>query len=1558
MATFAADLEWKIKILRNIIYNMIQRLIPLPVFVLVAMTGYAQMPQNISLKNIHSIENTGKSLGCVDQNAGTIAFAGFVGQSNDVSLDTLYFCFNDQINIEHNGDDNLTGDPDPATTPGVTYGFFNCPPTISGPNLTTVLTDPCILNNPAPPNGLWITVGGTPNGNITLSNGGQIQSFFGGSPTLVWFAPITIDNFGAKGFEPDPVTGEVGPCVNVSAGQAFAVVYLNAITASNQDNNAGVSGCRGSFDIQGGLPEFDGTSFYDISVELVTDNSVKGIVRNDGVSNGETVLFDVPVAGIYQITVADGKSCGTSFLMDMSSCTSISFGLPTVTVAPNTNICLDVTNEGGFINIASIQSFIFWNDTILQFDTIQNLNPNLTGLNPSNFNATDSILNFSWNIFIGPGISLPEGTVLFQLCFNVIGTDGECSDVDFRDNLPFLFIEVVNASGETLGFNGVNGQVCVSNSVLTVSFQQDSVSCPGEMDGSFTTTVAGGVEPYQVSWQNIGGGPIQGPFTINLSGGSLTSPPLSAGSYSVTITDSQAMPIVTIDTVEVLSPPVLSLNFNNTEPRCNGDANGSISVGLFLDGVFVNDPGNEFTFIWNTGDTTQMISGLTTGLYSLTVTAANGCTTLGNSFLAEPPPIAPLITIDTATCSGIADGGVSVNVVGGTPDVNGDYTIQWPDIGGGLTLVNNVSNISGLESNFYFLIITDDNGCIFSDSIFIPAFKVLSMNATLQNVSCPGDCNGNIFVIGSTSGGPAATPYNFDWFGVPPPPPSTDNPTNTTLSGLCEGTYSVTMQDTLGCAINATFDIIEPPLLVIDSIIANGESCQPGGDGSATPLVTGGTGAYSFFWSTNPAQTDSIATGLITGDYFVTVTDANNCTDSSHVTIGLPLLPTILSLENDSVNCSNSVDGSLTVIASPGSSPIINYNWSNGANGQTITGLSAGNYTVIVESLDGCFAIDSALVVAPPALALDSILSEKPDCPGMGGGRIAVFVSGGTPPYNYDWTPLDVFDGIGNSAIGGGLVTAGNYSVVVTDANNCTPLNVDFTLDEPRSIVVGFANIDSVSCFGGFSVPCDGTATASAGYSDGNSGLFNFSWASGESDNGMQSSTGTQLCSGFQILTVSDGVCSIQDSIYIPFPLPVGASPVAEKISCNGLSDGSIALNPIGGTPPYNILWDNGMTGPTLANLPAGSYVAVITDSKNCSFSNQTILTEPAPLELLLDNATTQNISCPGSDDGVFGVAVQGGNIDLANPVYTWGNGIGGPNSSVVEGLKPGTYSVTVTDLKGCQDSLTHSITEPPPIQFSLGDFGPIQCFGGNTFITVDNIVGGNQVTYQYFVDNGINRFPGEPSPVFAGTHTITVVDVVNGCSRDSTIEIMQPGKLEVILPNTVEIKLGDSLTRLDPQIISDLPIDSFLWSPGFQLSATNIKNPTVNAVESQQYTLSIVDINGCKASGQVFVDVNKNRNVYIPNVFSPNDDGVNDLFQLFTGLGVVNINFMKIYDRWGDLVFEATNLAPSPDGTSPGWNGKFKGDKMKPAVFLYLVEVEFLDGNVLLYKGDVTLLR
>jgi gliding motility-associated-like protein len=122
-------------------------------------------------------------------------------------------------------------------------------------------------------------------------------------------------------------------------------------------------------------------------------------------------------------------------------------------------------------------------------------------------------------------------------------------------------------------------------------------------------------------------------------------------------------------------------------------------------------------------------------------------------------------------------------------------------------------------------------------------------------------------------------------------------------------------------------------------------------------------------------------------------------------------------------------------------------------------------------------------------------------------------------------------------------------------------------------------------------------------------------------------------------------------------------------------------------------------------------------------------------------------------------------------------------------------------------------------------------------------------------------------------------------------------------------------------------------------------------------YTLTVIDINGCTASSQIFVDIDRNRKVYIPTVFSPNGDGINDKFQVFTGLGVEHINFVRLYDRWGEKVYEEIDLPPSSDGT-PGWDGNFRGHDMDPAVFLYLVEVVFVDGKVLVYRGDVSLLR
>ena len=1529
---------------------MFYRFLPFTLLLLSSITVWSQSPQAISLQPGGKKGSKAEFLACPDQYAGTISFANFAGQSNDIDLDTIYFCKDDQINIVHNGDADLSGDPNPGTTPGITYGFFDCPPTISGPNLTTILTDPCILDNPPPMNGIWVTAGGSISGNILFKNTGTLQNTFnGGDPVLIWFAPLTIDNFVTKLFENDPNTGETGPCVNLNVNEAFAVVYLNEIKTSNFDDNTGQSACQGSFDLVGGLPEFDGSN-YTITIQLLGNPSVMGTVINGPITHGESVQFQVPTPGIYNIQIEDGKSCGASFLANMSACVSMTQSIPNVVAAPNDHICLDVTNESGWLQISAIQYALEWDETILEFDTVINLSPLIPGFSyGTSFNSLGDSLIYSWFSPSGNGVSLPDNAVIYQVCFNIIGSDGDCTDIAF---IPAPLIEVVNQNGNVIGFNGVSGSVCVSNSALVVNFTQDSVSCPGAADGSFTVTVNGGLAPYQITWQNTAGGAVGGPGTINIDGGSFTVNNLVAGKYSVTVTDSQGTPLFTSENVDVLTPPILSILFDENPPLCNGET-GSIVASLVLDSVLVNNPTQNYTFSWSNGGSTPAILNITSGGYTLTVTEnVTGCTLEEFTFLPQPPPLIVNVSTTSATCSGINDGVLSVSVVGGTPNPAGDYVIQWPTIGAGLTVMGTMSNINGLESNHYQLIVTDDNGCSYEENVFLPAIKVISVNAVINNVDCSSDCSGGIFVTGIATGGMPSLPYNFNWFGTPvPPPPVNTTATTSTMASLCVGTYTLVMEDQQGCTIDTTFNIIAPNPLDATLVNAQNETCQPGMDGSITVAVTGGTYPYNYNWNT--AATDSIATGLTAGSYTVIVEDGVGCADTLTAMITAPLPPNITSLPDDVLSCANSTDGSLTVTATPGSAPITTYTWSNAATGTNITGLGAGSYIVTVTDQNNCTAVDTGQVVTPLPLVLDSVNLQSPQCPGLGGGTITAFASGGTGPYLFEWS-----NGISGTGFNvNGNLTAGDYTVTITDANGCEPLIENITLFDPPSIVATFSAIDSVSC-ANTGMTCDGTATATATYADGSAGIFDFTWQSGETDNNLASSTAVQLCAGVQQLTISDGICFIDTTVVIPAPLPITPGQQIKNVSCNGMSDGQITLTPNGGTPPYTITWQGGQTGPTIGGLAAGNYTAVITDTKNCTFTHTVTIIQPEPFQVFLNPTQTGDVSCPGESDGTISVALQGGNINIGPSVYLWGNGVALSNSNIATSLTPGTYSVTVVDPKGCEDSLTHTITAPPPIDFTLGEILPIQCFGLNTFVTVESVSGGNPTaTYLFSVNNGIDRLPGEQVAVVAGNQLITVTDIINGCQLDTTITINQPVEIVVELPAVVEIELGDSLTMLDPVIISSLPIDSFIWDPGNQLSCTDCKNPRVTAIKNQLYTLTVIDVNGCSASAQVLVDVDRNRNVFIPNVFSPNGDGINDKFKIFTGIGVTKINFVRLYDRWGELLFEEIDLQPSPDGT-PGWDGNYRGEKLNPAVFLYLVEVEFLDGVKLLYRGDVTLLK
>ena len=1509
-----------------------------------ALSVFGQRPQNISVEK-GARTGAEKLFACQDQFAGTISFANFLGQSNDIDPDTIFLCLNDVIDVVHNGDADLTGDPNSATTPGITYAWFSCPPTVSGPNLATIATDPCIFQGPpAPSNDFYVTAGGAANGNIQFVNQGALQNNFnGGAPILIWFAPITIDDFSIKLYENDPVTAENGPCVNMNVGEAFPVVYLNSIELTNFNPNTGTSGCDGSITISGGLSEFDGSQ-YDVTIELVGNPSVTGTVVGGNRVHGGTVTFQVPAPGLYNVNVEDGKSCGGTALVNMTACTSVTQTIEGANVAATDNICLEITNESGFDNIQSMQYTISWDGSVLQYTGVNNLSPLLPSFNTANFNNVGDSLFVSWFQPIG-GTTLPDGTVLYEICFDVVGMDGDCTQLPFIE--AGAGIEMVDANGNELGFNGIPGLVCVSASALQVDIVQDSVTCPGGTDGGFTTTVAGGgTPPYNVTWQNTMGGPINGPGVINVDGGAFPATGQAAGTYLVMITDSSMPPLVSVQSIEVLSPPMLNILFSVTLPQCNGDS-GSILATLALDTVPVVNPTLNYDFAWSNGDTTPAISGITAGNYTLEVTeTATGCTFSNDVFLPQPAPLNVVVQIDSASCSGKEDGVINVSVTGGTPDINGSYNIQ---IGSTGTVGTNASAM--VESGNYSISVADNNGCSFEQNIFMPAIKILAVDAQIENADCNGDCTGKITLTGTTTGGTPAIPYSFAWSGMPNPPPSVDGPTTSVLNNLCTGTYSVIMIDADGCEIDTTLNVGQPTPFDITLVNVENETCQPGNDGSVTVAVTGGVFPYTYQWNVG-SSTDSINTGLDAGVYTVLVTDMEGCFDTLSATVTMPTPPSITLLQNDTVDCANSTDGTLLVNFSEGSAPVIDVAWSDGQQQvNAATNLSPGEYFVTVTDNNSCEAIDTALVVAPPPLLEDSIVLRPPVCPGFPGGQITVFVSGGTQPYNFDWSvpnpPLAVLPN----------VTAGDYTVIVTDANGCAPLPITVTLDDPPAITAIFDNIDSVSCTVSNMV-CDGTATATAGYTDGSTGIFNFNWLnSGEFTFNSMSSTATELCAGLQPVIVSDLNCVDTLFVDIPAPPPITPGQETENVSCFGLSDGSISIMPSGGTPPYNIVWAGGQVGPDLTGLPEGSYTAVITDAKNCAFTHNVIITEPEVLELELNNVVTEDIGCAGAADGVIGVVAQGGNVAFGPSTYLWENGIAPTDSDVASSLSAGTYSVTIVDFKGCEDSLTHTIVEPSPIQFSLSEIEPILCFGETTEIGVDSVWGGSVATFQFGVDGDFGNIIGTTANVFAGEHIVSVLDAEHFCQVDTMVNINQPIEVFIDLPEVVSIELGDSLTSLDPVIVSSFPIDTFIWSPPDQLSCTDCKNPRVAATDDQLYTLTIVDINGCVATAQVLVDLDRNRNVYLPNIFSPNGDGINDKFRVYTGAGVTKINFVRLYDRWGELVYENNNPAPSSDGT-PGWDGTFKGEEMNPAVFLYLIEVEFLDGRVLLYRGDVSLIR
>lgn len=1068
----------------------------------------------------------------------------------------------------------------------------------------------------------------------------------------------------------------------------------------------------------------------------------------------------------------------------------------------------------------------------------------------------------------------------------------------------------VNPVGPTTYVVAMSGGPCtvydtvkVIIGALGVTHQTTNITCNGANNGKILL-IPTGTGPYGFQW------------SANAATGNVDSAMnLGPGTYYTTVTDGQGC--IGRDTITLTQPTAVTFTSSVKNISCNGGNNGNI---------IVNPSGGTgaFNFNWSNGlPNNDTVSNLTAGSYTVTITDANNCSVTGSFNLSEPSALAfnPAQTKDIRCFNG-NDGFIIVSPKGGTPS----YSYSWSQNNG-----LNQPNAVNLPAGNYIVTVTDANACTATASFTLnqPANGIVIDSITQVSTSCYGYSNGQATVY--PSGG--ATPYSYLW-----------NPTNQvtqTATGLSAQSYSVTVTDDSLCNATATVIVNQPQQIVISETIQN-VKCNGGSDGSISLVVTPGSSpasSYTYVWSNGVTGTDANGGNLIdtltAGNYSVTVTNSQSCSATASYVVQEPIALALNPPTIQNVSCYGGNNGSIT--ANPtGGTGAYSYSWTPvAANSATNSNLTNGSYDVVVTDANNC-SISATYNVTQPAapLTLDSVAIVNVLCNGAATGSIAVSVSGGTTPYSYSWSHNSQL----NNALASSLI-AGNYSVTVTDANSCS-ITSSQTISQPPAITFGSQNITDVSCNGGN----DGAAEITP---SGGVGNFTFSW------NGVAGTNPqTGLTAGNYSVIVTDGNnCTAATTVIISEPAALLLTPIVQDAQCYQGADGSIDANPSGGNPPFNFIWNDSQqqTTQTATALVAGTYSVTVTDNTGCTTTTMAMVEEPTPLTFTMQ--TTQ-VSCVGDHDGTITVTANG-----ATPPYNYSATLDGANfmyssNGVIVNLAPGYYIVIVSDNHGCTKVDTAFVPDAVADTYTLTT-DSTSCYGtayNDGAIHVTGLTTTN-MPYQYTLDGGMAQYSGDFYFVSAGTHQVIGINNF-GCTTTLSAIVPEPAQgVADVLPHDTTLQLGETIqlsSSFSPYPSS--AIVSYNWTPSLGLSCIDCPNPIVSPYNRRtEYTLTITYNDHCVAAASMTVIIENNLEVYIPNAFSPNGDGNNDVFRIY-GEGIKMID-LKIFNRWGEKVYESNSQFA-------GWDGTYKGQLQNPGVYVYEVKITYLDNKKIEKTGSISIIR
>lgn len=1083
-------------------------------------------------------------------------------------------------------------------------------------------------------------------------------------------------------------------------------------------------------------------------------------------------------------------------------------------------------------------------------------------------------------------------------------------------------------------------------SALTATNTSTNATC-GSNNGSASVSPSGGTPAYTYAWSPSGGT-------------AATATGLAAGTYTCLITDANGCTNSQIVIVSNTGGPTATMSAT-TNVTCNGGNNGSATV---------TPAGSApFTYAWSpSGGTGATGTNLTAGNYTVVVTDINGCTNSATVAITQPAAIAGVMTATSVSCNGGTNGSASVSASGGTPG----YTYSWAPSGG------TAATATGLSNGNYTVTITDANGCTSTASVAVTQPSAIAGVITATNTTCNGGANGVLSV--SASGGTAG--YTYAW--------SPAGGTAATTTPLSAGSYSVLVTDANGCT-NTFSGTITQPTAITFTASSTAASCG-NNDGTATVTSSGGTGAHTYLWSPS-GGTAATATNLNAGAYTCLITDANGCTQTASVTVANSGAPTASITSTTNNLCFGLTNGSATVSASGGTGPL-SYLWSSGGTGVTESNLAAGTYTVTVTDSVGCVTTQTVQVTEPPQLA-STMTSTDVACFGGNTGSASVNVTGGVATYTYSWSS-------GGSGSTESNLTAGNYTVNVTDANGCTHTNT-VQVNEPAAITSSVSSQTDVTCGGG----SDGIVTVAV---SGGTGSYTYAWTpvGGTTATASGIPAGTYTC----LITDANG-CTATQTVFLTEPSPITSLIASTNASCNA-SDGTATVTPTGGTGPYTYLWSDPMsqTTDTATALAAGTYTVVITDANGCSISDTVAVNSNSGMTL---TSSSGSVSCNGGTDGTGTVTVSGGNSP-----YTYAWSPTGGNNATATGLSAGTYTVLVTDVNACTSTITVTVTQPTAIAPTITASTNISCNGGNDGSATASASGATgPYTYAWAPSGGTNA---AATGLGAGTYTCTVTDA-NGCSNTTTVVLTQPTALTTAT-SIVDADCGNPTGSATAAPSGGTGPYSYAWSPsggnaatatglsggtytvvvtdangctssstasisniqtvtaGFGASpmsgaipfnvtftdnSTNAvswqwnfgdngtstsQNPTYTYTTGGVYTVTLIVTNasGCSDTAYITVEALAESELTMPNVFTPNSDGNNDFFMATQE----NITTFKceIYDRWGALIYDWSD-------PTAGWDGKTNsGGMATDGTYYYVLHAEGADRKLYEMTGFFTLVR